>query len=237
MNRSRLWLLVLVALMWSCGGSKYQKSPLDTMIRDMPTNDKFSIILYDMNVDGNFIETFQHQYRVIKEDQSGEIDEFTTGWLEVSEQEFNKHVNDMGMEIAARDSTGKLTKAAAPPGYHNYVGNEKYGRWENRGGSSFWAFYGQYAFMSSMFNMMAYPARRSYYNDWRGGYYRTGRSYYGPKTGGRSYYGTNSSFGRSTNPSSSWSRNRSLFKQRVSSRTSRSSSSGGFRSRGGSFGK
>ena len=136
---------------------------------------------------------------------------------------------------------GKLHKNASPPGYNNYVGNEKYGQWENRGGNSFWAFYGQYAFMSSMFNMMTYPVRRSYYNDYRGGYYGTGRSYYGPRTtGGSTYYGTNSAYNKSSKPNSSWSRNTSSFKNRVAGRTSRSSSRYGrssSRSRGGGFGK
>jgi len=222
-------------LLISCGGDKFQKSKVDELIRDLPEGRIFSVILHDMDVQGNFFETYHHQYKVIQENNSGEVDALTTEWLEVGKTEFNQHVNNMGMEIAARDSTGKLSKAVAPPGYNNYVGNSKYGRWENRGGSSFWAFYGQYAFMSSMFNMMAYPVRRSYYNDYRGSYYGTGRGYYGPTSGGRSYYGTNSAHGQSTNPNSTWSRNRSSFKQRVASRTSRSS--GGARSRGGSFGK
>ena len=230
-------LILTILIVSSCGGDKFRKSPLDELVRDMPENQVFSIILYDMDVQGNFFETYYHKYRVLWENDSDQIDDVTTEWFEVSEREFNQHVNDMGMEIAARDSTGKLSKSVAPAGYHNYVGNPKYGHWENRGGTSFWAFYGQYALMSSMFNMMAYPVRRSYYDDWRGSYYGRGRGYYGPVSGGRSYYGTNSAHGRSSNPSSTWSNNRSNFKQRVASRTSRSGGSGSYRSRGGSFGK
>ncbi|MFY0601777.1 MAG: hypothetical protein JXR03_19035 [Cyclobacteriaceae bacterium] len=233
-------LIVLVTLMLAgCGGSDFKKSKIDEIVRDLPTDQVFTVILYDMDVQGNFFETFHHQYRIIQEDKSGDLDEYTTSWLEVSKEEFNQHVNNMGMEVAARDSTGHLSKAVAPPGYSNYVGNRKYGQWStDSSGNSFWAFYGRYAMMSSMFNMMAYPARRSYYNDWRGGYYGSGRSYYGPTASGRSYYGTNSRYNRTANPSSSWSRNRSSFKQNVASRTSRSgSTSGGWRSKGGGFGK
>ncbi|MEM6831957.1 MAG: hypothetical protein AAF551_15710, partial [Bacteroidota bacterium] len=132
------------------------------------------------------------------------------------------------MEIAARDSTGKLSKAVTPPGYSNYVGNPRYGSWQSNGnGGSFWAFYGQYAFMSSMFNLFAYPARRSYYDDWRGGYYGRGRSYYGPTSGGTSYYGTNSNYTKSKNPSSSWNSRSSSFKNSVRNRVSRSSGKSG----------
>lgn len=235
-KNKHIGLLAVVFLLFSCGGDKFQKSKVDELVRDLPENQVFSILLHDMDVQGNFFETYHHQYKIIQENSSGNLDNYTTEWLEVGKTEFNQHINDMGMEIAARDSTGKVNKSVSPAGYNNYVGNSKYGRWENRGGSSFWAFYGQYAFMSSMFNMMAYPVRRSYYSNWRGSYYGTGRGYYGPTTGGSSYYGTNSAQGRATNPNSSWSRNRSSFKQRVASRTSRSSG-GGARSRGGSFGK
>lgn len=192
-----------------------------------------------MDVKGNFSDTYYHQYEIIKGSEPKTITSEVTEFFEVSEEEFNRHINDMGMTIAARDSTGKLTKAVSPPGYNNYVGNPKYGSWQtNSGGGSFWQFYGQYAFMSSMFNMLAYPARRSHYDNWRGSYYGTGRSYYGPSSGGSSYYGTNSRYAQSKNPSSSWNRKSSSFKTRVRSRVSRSSSkSSGFRSRGGGFGK
>ncbi len=243
-TRLRIMLFCTVAiLLASCGGgSKYHKSPLDKLIRDMPQDQPFSIILFDMDVEGNFTEIYHHKYRVIQVDKNDSVEYFETPWYEVGEREFEQHINDMGMVVASRDSTGKLTKSATPPGYNNFVGNSRYGQWRTDShGGSFWEFYGRYAFMSSMFNMMAYPARRSYYNDWRGSYYGTNRRYYGPSSGGYSYYGTNSRYNRSSNPSSSWSRNRSSFKERVANRTSRSSSSSSssssFRSKGGSFGK
>ena len=86
-----------------------------------------------------FSKSYYHRYQIISEIDN-DVSEMTTDWKEVGESEFNKHIDNMGMEIAARDSTGKLTKTVAPPGYNNYVGNPKYGRWESSGGSSFWAF-------------------------------------------------------------------------------------------------
>ncbi len=233
-------ILMILTLLYGCGGKKFQKNPVDLVIKDMPTDRIFSILLNDMDVEGSFFETYKHQYKIIEEREEGKPEEYVSGWYEVDELFFNQHVNDMGMEIASRSEDGKLHKGASPPGYNNYVGNTKYGQWENRNGGSFWAFYGQYAFMSSMFRMASYPVSRSYYNNYRGNYYGTGRSYYGPTTGGKSYYGTNSSYTSSSRPNSSWSRNNSNFKQRVSGRTSRSGSrySGSTsRSRGGGFGK
>jgi len=242
MKTTKLFFIILIGFgVASCGGKKFKKNPVDEIVRDIPSNKIFSIILHDMDVHGSFFDHYYHQYKIIKEDDAGIAQDSITGWIEVSENYFKGHAEDMGMEIVARGEDGQLSKGSNPPGYNNYVGNQKYGRWEQRGSNSFWVFYGQYAFMSSMFNMMAYPVRRSYYTDWRGNYYGTGRTYYGP-TGGTTgrYYGTGSAYTSSTRPNSSWSNNTSRFKQRVQSRTSRSGSrysGSSSRSRGGGFGK
>ena len=226
------------ALLISCGGGGFQKSPLDEIIQNIPRDEMFTIILNDMNAEGNFSKSYFHKYQIIRDNQINDAREVVSDWHGVREKEFNNYINDMGMEIASRDSTGKLTKTVAPPGYNNYVGNQKYGRWENRGGSSFWAFYGQYAFMSSMLRMSSYPVSRGYYRDWRGNYAGTNRRYYGPSSGGRSYYGTNSAYNNSRNSRSTWGSKSTSFKNNVTSRTSRSSGSfGSSRSSGGGYGK
>jgi len=165
-------------------------------------------------------------------------------------------MNNMGMEIASKDSTGALNKTPAPPGYGNYVGNSQYGQWRTGSdGSSFWEFYGKYAMMSSIFNMMSYPARRSYYDDYRGSY-QGRQAYYGPSENGRTTFGTDGKYNDTQKTNKTWfdkASNRS-FKDRVSQRVSRSNRSSGtsvdkttrsssrfsgktFRSRGGGFGK
>ncbi|MEM7552454.1 MAG: hypothetical protein AAF363_22415 [Bacteroidota bacterium] len=241
MTKKVLSFFLLTAFFVSCGGEKkFHKNPMDEIIRDM-TAEKFTVILHDMEVEGSFFKTYRHQYKIITEKDSVPNEEIT-GWYEVSKELFQQHEQDMGMELAHKGEDGKLVKQVAPPGYSQYVGNERYGRWENRGGSSFWAFYGQYAFMSSMFNMAAYPARRSYYDGYRGAY-GSGRPYYGPTTNGRRAYGTYSNYTSKARPNSRYARS-SSFKNRVRSGTSRSSRSGSrynsrssSRSRGGGFGK
>lgn len=252
-GHSKLTLLTLsfftVLLLSACGGGGYQKSALDQIIRDLPTDKEFSVILHDMDVKGSVFETYYHQYQIIQSSPDGEIDEDITDWQEVSEQEFNRYINDMGMEIAARDSTGKLTKNVAPPGYNNYVGNTRYGYWDHSGGSNFWVFYGQYAMLSSLFRMSMYPVSRGYYDDWHRNYRDRDERYYGPSSGGGGgyagrYYGTGSSYSKTTNPTSSWNSRSQTFRDRVATRVSRStgksssgSSGGSFRSKGGGFGK
>jgi len=245
-------LVLAIVFMSSCGGGKeFKKSPLDVIIRDLPTDQTFSIILHDMDVEGSFFKTYKHQYKVITIEKSQPGDsakteeansnEEITGFYEVGKEEFERNEGNMGMVVAHRGENGEVEKKVSPPGYA-YVGNPNYGHWVNRGGNSFWEFYGKFAFMNSMFNLMSYPIRRPYYNDYYSNYYPSGRVYYGPNTGGYSYYGTNSKYNSSRNPNSSWSRNprSSSFKQSVRDRTSRSSSrygSGSSRSRGSGYGK
>ncbi len=240
--------LVLASVFISCG-SDFEKNPVDNLIRDLSDVPAYSIILHDMNVEGTVFEDYFHQYEIVKINKNGEPEKTTTDWIQVPEEVFQKHIDNMGMEIVSKSEDGKLSKTAAPPGYSNFVGNEKYGRWEqNSNGSSFWQFYGQYMFMNSMFNMMAFPARRSYYDTYRTDYYGR-RPYYGPSTstGGRTY-GTGSTYTSRTSTGSNWKQKmtNSSFKNRVQNSVSRSnsrysgsssSSSGSMRSRGGGFGK
>ena len=242
--------LLLVVSISSCGGGGYQKNPVDVLIRDMSDAKSFSIILYDMDVKGNFSKEYFHQYRIIEtvdsnpdDELPGETDEVTTEWLQVPEKYFEKNVDNMGMEIAAKSDDGTVTKVASPPGYSNYVGNSQYGQWRtHRDGYSFWEFYGQYAFMRSMFNLATFPARRSYYDDYRGGYYGS-RPYYGPRSSGVPTYGTNSRYSSQHKSNSSWSKNprKNSFTQRVNNSVKRSnsrySSSRSMRSRSGGTGK
>lgn len=249
--RQVVLFILFIVLVYACSRTcesdydKPIKSPVDDLMKDMTNVSTFSIILYDMNTEGSIFKEYYHQYRIIKEDQAGEVGEEITDWQPVGEDFFQANLGNMGMEIAAKGEDGKVTKGVGPPGYGAYVGNEKYGRWQQRDGGSFWEFYGKFALMNSMFNMMAYPARRSYYNDYRGGYYGTGRSYYGP-TGadGRSTYGTNSNYNTTSNKSSKWSSNsaNNSFKQGVRTNTQQSSKSGSrysnfSRSRSGGYGK
>ncbi len=241
--KSFLLIILFVPLINSCGNKNFEKNPVDNLIRDMNDVPIYSIILNDMEEAGTFFKEYRHQYRIIKQDtKDSEPAETLTDWYAVGEDFFNQNINNMGMEVAAKTEDGKITKTAAPPGYNNYVGNPKYGQWQGSGGNSFWAFYGQYAFMSSMFNLLTYPARRSYYDDYRGSYYGTGRPYYGPAVNGRRAYGTNSTYTTQTKPNTRWSRSTSSrsFRSGSSQPTSRSGSrfgSSSSRSRGGGFGK
>jgi len=242
-----LFLSAIIILLISCGDSRQYEDPIAKITKEKTTAliKDFSIILNDMDYDES-TDSYKHQYKIVYQPPANpdtlmlEI----TDWYVVSPEFFEKHINDMGMSLGEVKDFA-LTKAVSPPGYENYVGNSHYGRWENRNGGSFWAFYGQYMFMSSMFNMMS--PRRSYYNDYHS-YRRRDMTYYGPVNNGSSYYGTNGTSNKN-NTSSKWNSKGSSFKQsvrskvkqsaskRTSSRSSTRSGRSSFRSSGGGFGK
>lgn len=259
-NSSLLLVLgfALSLFLSSCGNNevKFQKKALDELIKTKNEIQNFSVILYDMDYDESS-DRYKHQYQLLIQPNNNPdtlLSEIQP-WFVVDATEFKKYQEDMGMEIAVKKD-GVLKKQTSPAGYSEYVGNEKYGKWERRNdGTSFWAFYGQYAFMSSMFRMSMYPVRYSYWNDYRGNYYGSGRSYYG-SNGNRSY-GTGSAYSNSRS-NSRWNSRPSSFKQNVRSKVQRSSSArssrssrtnrrtrsgsryssgSNYRSRGGGFGK
>ncbi|OYT10871.1 MAG: hypothetical protein B6I18_06830 [Bacteroidetes bacterium 4572_112] len=213
-------IALLTFILVACGSDtkKFVKSPIDTLIKDMSNLNSFVIILYDMDYFEDE-DAYKHQYQILKDGVDTVTSEITP-WYVVSDVLFKQHQDDMGMEVASKKD-GVVTKAVSPAGYSNYVGNEKYGHWQQRSnGGSFWAFYGQYMFMSSMFRMSMYPVSRGYYSNYRSNYY--GRQPYYGHNGARTY-GTNSSYNKSRT-NSRWNKRPSSFKSKVRSRVSQSTS-------------
>lgn len=204
------------------------------LIRDLDGEKKFEIMLYDMEDNsGLFSSDYRHQYNIIREKDSVVVIDSTqkaavvkvpyktkTAWYPVTKEFFKKNVDNMGMTLVSKDTTGHISKIPSPPGYNNYVGNRRYGYW----GGGFWHFYGQYMFMSTMFHMMS-PISYGGYNNYRSNYYGR-RPYYGSTTNGRPQYGTRSTSSqrRMNNGSSRYgSSRRSSSGSRYSGSSSRSS--------------
>lgn len=209
----------------SCGGSeKTVKEPVDNYTRDLDKYKTYSVILHDMDLEENTFssDVYKHQYKFIlpsKDTTGGKIvRDSLSGWVTVSEETFNKNLDNMGMELLSKNEDGKISKIPSPPGYNNYVGNQRYGSWQtNSSGNSFWAFYGQYAFMSSMLGMMSSrPIYQSSYRDYNSNY-RGSRPYYGTTSTGQRAYGTGSATSQAMN-------SKSRFKSNVASKVSRSGS-------------
>jgi len=173
---------------------------------------------------------------------------------QVSKQVFEKNKKNIGMAIRSKPA-GKydheVETVAQPPGF-SYIApveqqRNRYGEWrEHRTGGTYWAWYGQYAFMRSMFWGSNYrPIYTSTYNDYYRSY-NSGRSWYGTSAG-RSLYGTQGKYSSRQYSSSKYLRTGGLKhtqyvrsggrytgRPKTTSRSSyRSSSWGGSRSGGG----
>ena len=197
----------------------YQKTPIDNIITTYIDESNYSVLLADMNYDESK-KKYYHKYKIIidKSNPSEETEDkdfkvIDTDWKEVSVITFDKYQNDLGMTILSKED-GVLKKNTIPAGYNNYVGNPKYGSWQtNSSGVSFWAFYGKYAFLRSVFGGSRY--------------YRNDYDYYRRNTYGRDYYGRNRKYGTSTykNTNSTWASKPSSFKNRVNQNVKKSASS------------
>jgi hypothetical protein len=107
-------------------------------------------------------------------------------WVDVPKSKFEAMKNDLGMAIehkplgkfdfeAERTSQPAGFAYMAPPSQQR----NQYGYWDNRGGQSFWVWYGQYALMRDLlFNHQYRPLDRGQYEDFRG-YQSRGKTYYG----------------------------------------------------------
>jgi hypothetical protein len=196
-------LLLPAAALLSCSSSPH----LERLARDLDEYPEYSIILEDMKEEGNFFDDYYHRYKIIHAERNGSADSLRykselTAWLRVSQREYEKYDQYLGMTIAAKTRAGEHDFAQHPPGYE-YVGDPAYGSWRaDDNGNSFWEFYGQYALMSSLFGMMTRPI---YYNDWQG--YRDSRSR------GQPYFGRNREFG--TNGAQTKEAHKSFFERRL----------------------
>lgn len=226
-----LWATLLVGVTALVGACASPTPPLERLKTQLADGPDYSIILDDMREEGTFFQSYYHKYQVVQDDNS-----WTTDWQRVSEEDYHANANFLGMTLAS-NTGGEENTAPHPPGYQ-YVGNPRYGEWRTHGsGTSFWAFYGQYALMRDLFGLGRGPIYRSDYDAYQRSRAQR-RPYYGP-TGGE--YGTRGTLTQQRRPSFFQRRrarevaSRQRFQQKFNSRFGRSSSP--LRSRGFGFGK
>jgi len=219
-------------------------------------------LLVDMEIREGQDVTFFHKYRWVRVqilDMATHENKTTSEerWVKVTESEYKRHEKNLGMTLESKPA-GKYdheaTRLVQPPGYSHICDpsqkSNQYGRWENRGGRSYWGWYGRYALMSHLLYGRGYYSRYGVYgNDWRGyrSTSRVGRTYYGA-TAGRQRFGSAGTQTRASYSSSKYRRNRGYKATRYKtsggkyrgSRYERRSSSGsgyrGSRSRGSRWG-
>lgn len=217
----------------------YVEEGMDKVIKKYKNTPDYTMLLVDQTYEN---DQFKHKYDLLIPKTDSTFDTESTDWMVVSPEFFKKYEESLGMEVAHKEN-GILTKRTLPPGYSEYVGNEKYGQWRERDGGSFWEFYGKYALLSSIFRMGAYNTSYGMWNTYDRSYrYGTG-NYYGPYGA----YGTSAYTSSTAGRNSTWGQKPASFKQSVRNRVSRSTarrsrgssrySFSSTRSRSGGFGK
>lgn len=121
---------------------------------------------------------YYHRYTVTTNASSKDTD-----WVTVSAELYDEYWDDLGMDILSKpygEYEEDAEDTAAPPGMA-YVDNPQYGEWQqDSSGNRFWAFYGQYMFMSHLIGPSPYyySSYHNYHTNYRGhsAYYGVDRS-------------------------------------------------------------
>ncbi|MCP3943597.1 MAG: hypothetical protein GY710_19260 [Desulfobacteraceae bacterium] len=139
----------------------------------------------------NTKELYYHKYLKEKDGKTSETD-----WVQVNPSFYQQNLEFLGMAILSKPygvfEQDRLAQAT-PPGLA-YVGNSKYGEWKkDASGTSFWSWYGRYAFFSNLF---FFPPSYFHYGSWNSwqNNYRYKKPYFGKTQNGNQKYGTRGSF-------------------------------------------
>jgi hypothetical protein len=222
-------IIVFPLLLIACGGE--MRDPLVQLQKRLGDVPEYSVMLADMNIEGNFFPQYYHKYKIVTLADSIPVSQ-ETDWLRVSEDQYRSNENNLGMVLLRKGNDGRLQDTVIPPGYQ-YVGNDQYGRWRtDASGNSFWEWYGKYAMLQTVFGWGSYRMPRGEYDTWQR---RSGR---GTFYGQNKQWGTSGKVTQKANPSffqrrmAKQSAAKSSFSNKVRSRTRTS-----YRSRSGGFGK
>src|SRR3954454_989542 len=149
-------------------------------------NRSWDKVLVDMETRGiGSNKSFDQKIRTVTVPKDGQAASEEM-WVEVPQSRFEAMKNDLGMAIEHKP-LGKFDMEAervSQPAGFAYMASpsqqrNQYGYWDNRGGQSFWVWYGQYALMRDLlFNHQYRPLDRGQYEDYRG-YQSRGQTYYG----------------------------------------------------------
>lgn len=250
----KILIFFFMTFLVSCGNSDdsvtVSVEPTDQLIAEL-SGKEYSIVLDDMNVtERNSSKLYQHKYHILKVEKDSLVVDSTT-WKTVNRPFFEKHENDLGMEIVTNHN-GKLSRVAQPVGFGWAIGNEKQGEWEdvksdststasNTNNSSQRRWRSSGGSFLFWYWMMRRPAYQTQYRGYQSAQ-TSGRPYYGTNSNGTTSYGTRSNYEKSRRSnffsrrksSAAWNKHTT---QKTKRSTSRYKSSSSTRSRGGGTGK
>jgi hypothetical protein len=171
-----------------------KRTEIEALIAQL--NTAWDKVLVDMEKSGR---AYKEEIRTVSTPKDGQTTS-KEDWVEVSEARYDAQKNDLGMSVEHKP-LGKYDveadRVAQPAGFAYMAApgqRNQYGYWDQRGGQSFWVWYGQYALMRDLLFNYRYVPLPSYdyyqYRDYRS----RGQTYYGrDESGSGARYGTQGS--------------------------------------------
>jgi hypothetical protein len=181
---------ILLIILCGCTASEIELDPVRKMKSELKNEFAYTITLSDMDLDK---DQYKHKYKIFKLQKDETIVIDSTEWQNVSDDFFFYHKNNLGMEVASKLMDSRINDLPTPPGYTNFVGNEKLGDWQYVDSSYYvWGFYEKYKNLRVQLNLQEIIVTKIDY-DLFISEYQFNRPYYG-KTDKKDVkaYGTNS---------------------------------------------
>jgi hypothetical protein len=159
---------IFMVNIFQCGGSSSSDYEYPTnrgrdfsqIVREFDAHNEFSLILRDMDYKNS---QHYHKYEYVT-DTSDVIVSSETGWYEVTPTFFKQHVNHLGLQLLHKNG-GTKSFGVDPPGFSQFVGNEKYGSWKDNYGEYEWHYSPEYENLNAILtDGFAVPIKKNYEN-------------------------------------------------------------------------
>lgn len=133
-----------------------------SIIKEFDANKEFTLILRDMDYKSS---QHYHKYEYVA-DTSDLIVSSETAWYEVTPTFFRQHVDHLGLQMVHKNG-GTKSYGASPPGFSQFVGNEKYGRWADNYGEDEWTYNADYENLNPVLTDGFSTPTRKVYDTWK----------------------------------------------------------------------
>lgn len=126
-TRNILFLAVLTLVLARCGGTSIPENPINKLMDQLANAESYTITLDDMDLND---DQYTHRYKIYQISNDSVVSITYSPRVKVSDDFFLLHEDDMGMELVSKTSTGAINSLISPPGFTNFVGNERFGHWK-----------------------------------------------------------------------------------------------------------
>lgn len=173
--------IITALLLFGCSDSV----PVEEIEKSLRNAPSYSIILEDMEEEGDILKSYFHKYRIVQENKRG-----ISRWYEVPKDYYMANEAFLGMVIAGKNG-GEIVSSAVPLAYQ-YVGDARYGRWRD---DDQWEFDRESPFFDELDIDLSFPIYRKDYKA-----YKRSKLRKVPFFGSHKEYGTRGAVTKKKNP-------------------------------------